>query len=110
MAQLSRPSKGASTAAGPSDLRESGNIEQDADKVIFPHRPSYYDTNARDKYGNSWENRGVLIIGKDREGIKDQVIHFKTDDRFKKIFDDIQRDHRNENYSDEPDDSNDLPF
>jgi replicative DNA helicase len=111
LAQLSRPSKGARVQLPVlSDLRESGNIEQDADKVIFPHRPSYYDPNARDKYGNSWENRGVLIIGKDREGIKDQVIHFKTDDRFKKIFDDIERDYRNENYSDEPDDSDDLPF
>lgn len=112
LAQLSRPPKGARVQLPVlSDLRESGNIEQDADKVIFPHRPSYYDPNARDKRGNSWENRGVLIIGKDREGIKDQVIYFKTDDRFKKIFDDIQRDHRNENYSgDEPDDSDDLPF
>lgn len=111
LAQLSRPPKGARVQLPVlSDLRESGNIEQDADKVIFPHRPSYYDPNARDKYGNSWENRGVLIIGKDREGIKDQVIHFQTDDRFKRIFDDIQRDHRNENYSDEPDDSDDLPF
>lgn len=111
LAQLSRPPKGARVQLPVlSDLRESGNIEQDADKVIFPHRPSYYDPNARDKYGNSWENRGVLIIGKDREGLKDQVIHFKTDDRFKKIFDDIERDYRNENYSDEPDDSDDLPF
>lgn len=111
LAQLSRPPKGARVQLPVlSDLRESGNIEQDADKVIFPHRPSYYDPNARDKYGNSWENRGVLIIGKDREGIKDQVIYFKTDNRFKRIFDDIQRDYMNENYSDEPDDSDDLPF
>lgn len=111
LAQLNRPQKGARVQKPIlSDLRESGNIEQDADKVIFPHRPSYYDPNARQSNGESWENRGVLIIGKDREGMKDQVIHFQTDDRFKRIFDDIQRDHRNENYSDEPDDSDDLPF
>lgn len=111
LAQLNRPPKGMRVQLPVlSDLRESGNIEQDADKVIFPHRPSYYDPNEVDKYGRSWKNRGVLIISKDREGIKDQVIYFQTDDRFKRIFDDIQRDHRNENYSDEPDDSDDLPF
>ena len=89
LAQLSRPPKG-ETVRVPvlSDLRESGNIEQDADKVIFPHRPSYYDPEATEKDGRSWKNRGVLIIGKDREGVKDEKVFFKTDDRFKKIWDD----------------------
>jgi len=111
LSQLSRPIKGSRVQLPVlSDLRESGNIEQDADKVIFPHRPSYYDPNARDKYGNSWENRGVLIIGKDREGVKDQVIHFRTDERFKRIYDDIQRDNRADDYSHEIDDRDVLPF
>lgn len=70
------------------DLRESGNIEQDADKVIFPHRPSYYNPDDVDVNGRSWQNRGLLIIGKNREGEKDKAVYFKTDDRFKKIFDD----------------------
>jgi len=88
LAQLNRPPKGMRVQLPVlSDLRESGNIEQDADKVIFPHRPSYYDPNEVDKYGRSWKNRGVLIIGKDREGVKDNVIHFSHDDRFKKIWD-----------------------
>ena len=30
-----------------SDLRESGSIEQDADIVIFPLRPFYYDGEAK---------------------------------------------------------------
>lgn len=111
LAQLSRPPKGTKIQLPVlSDLRESGNIEQDADKVISPHRPSYYDPNAIDKYGNSWENRGVLIIGKDREGIKDQVIHFKTDSRFKRIFDDIHQDNKNYDYSEEIADRDILPF
>lgn len=88
LAQLSRPQKG-TTIQIPvlSDLRESGNIEQDADKVIFPHRPSYYEPEATESNGRSWKNRGVLIIGKDREGAKDKKVYFQTDDRFKKIWD-----------------------
>ncbi len=44
-----------------SDLRESGAIEQDADVVIFPFRPEYYDDNAE---------KGLceLILGKNRNG------------------------------------------
>ena len=89
LAQLSRPPKGTKIQIPVlSDLRESGNIEQDADKVIFPHRPSYYDPEATESNGRSWKNRGVLIIGKDREGAKDEKVYFQTDDRFKKIWDD----------------------
>lgn len=89
LAQLSRPPKGTKVQIPVlSDLRESGNIEQDADKVIFPHRPSYYDTEAVESNGRRWKNRGVLIIGKDREGAKDEKVYFQTDDRFKKIWDD----------------------
>lgn len=44
-----------------SDLRESGAIEQDADTVIFIHRPEYYDKNAP-------QGKGELIIAKNRSG------------------------------------------
>jgi len=52
-----------------SDLRDSGNIEQDADIVLFPYRPAYYqqfDDNAKI---NIYEKQVVqLIIAKHRNG------------------------------------------
>lgn len=90
LAQLNRAEKGAKVRRPQlSDLRESGNIEQDADIVIFPHRPHYYDSEALDAEGQSWENRGELVIGKHREGEINAVVKFKHDKSFKKIFDDV---------------------
>lgn len=84
LAQVSRPPKGMKVGKPKlDDLRESGNIEQDADIVIFPHRPSYYD-----EEDTEWKNRGGLIIAKHREGEKDATVLFQHDDRFKKIWDD----------------------
>ena len=48
-----------------SDLRESGSIEQDADLVMFLHRPDYYHIND-DDYEET--NITELIIGKHRHG------------------------------------------
>lgn len=94
LAQLNRPPKGNQIVKPElSDLRESGNIEQDADVVIFPHRPSYYDENAVDDLGNSWTNRGILYMGKNREGQKNEKVLFQHDDRFKKIWDDGEIQH-----------------
>lgn len=89
LAQLSRPEKGVKIRKPVlSDLRESGNIEQDADIVIYPHRPFYYDENAVDLDGISWANRGEIIIAKHREGEINHVIRFRHDKSFKKIMDD----------------------
>jgi len=89
LAQLNRPPKGQHIQKPElSDLRESGNIEQDADIVIFPHRPSYYEENAIDDQNRSWTNRGILYMGKNREGMKNEKVLFQHDDRFKKIWDD----------------------
>ncbi|MBO7718131.1 replicative DNA helicase [Candidatus Saccharibacteria bacterium] len=46
-----------------SDLRESGSIEQDADLVMFVHRPGYYKKNE-----DADENITELIISKHRHG------------------------------------------
>jgi len=89
LAQLNRPEKGVKIRKPQlNDLRESGNIEQDADIVLFPHRPFYYDENAVDTDGISWKNRGEIIIGKHREGEINHVVRFKHDEAFKKIMDD----------------------
>lgn len=45
-----------------SDLRESGSIEQDADLVMFLHRPAYYD---RDSEA---QNVAQCIVAKNRHG------------------------------------------
>ena len=50
-----------------SDLRESGAIEQDADKVIFVYRPDYYSITT-DEDGNSTQGLLELLMVKNRTG------------------------------------------
>lgn len=69
-----------------SDLRESGAIEQDADMVVFIHRPGYYGQVISDKEGNRIENAGELIIAKYRNGPTGKV-KFKHNDTLTKIVD-----------------------
>ena len=50
-----------------SDLRESGAIEQDADMVLFVHRPEYYHL-FKDDHGNDLHGKAEIIIAKHRKG------------------------------------------
>ncbi len=50
-----------------SDLRDSGAIEEDADKVIFLYRPEYYHL-TEDKDGISTKGIMHLIVAKNRNG------------------------------------------
>ncbi len=60
-----------------SDLRESGAIEQDADMVIFIHRPEYYHI-YEDKHGRDLRGKSEIIIAKHRNGaVGDVLLQFK---------------------------------
>jgi replicative DNA helicase len=82
LSQLNRPERGVAVKEPQlHDLRESGDIEQDADIVLFIHRPSYYDEGSRE-----WEGRGKIIIAKHREGVRNRAVEFFHDSNFKKIW------------------------
>ena len=49
------------------DLRDSGAIEEDADKVLFIHRPEVYGLDV-DEEGNSLKGLAEIIVAKNRSG------------------------------------------
>lgn len=74
LSQLSRAteSRGGSKIPMLSDLRESGSIEQDADMVMFIHRPEYYGL-TEDEDGMPVAGVGNIIVAKHRNGPVDTV-------------------------------------
>jgi replicative DNA helicase len=52
-----------------SDLRDSGSIEQDADVVVFPWRPSYYGITNDGNGFDYREDYAELIFAKHRNGV-----------------------------------------
>ena len=73
IAQLSRrvETRGGSMRPQLSDLRESGSIEQDADIVMFIHRPAYYGLEG------AAQDEAQVIIAKHRNGaVADVKMHF----------------------------------
>ena len=98
-----------------SDLRESGAIEQDADKVIFIYRPEY-DKIFEDADGNSLINLVKIIVLKNRNGRLGDF-NLLRDDNFTNFFTNFENftKHKNE-FSFLPDrlleleDKEEMPF
>jgi replicative DNA helicase len=90
LSQLSRASEQRGGERKPilSDLRDSGAIEQDADIVLFIHRPEMYEGSV-DRDGNSLEGKAELIVAKHRNGPTGTVpLHFhKQFTRFASLSD-----------------------
>ena len=68
-----------------SDLRESGAIEQDADLVLFIHRPEYYGMDV-DEEGNSLKGVAEIIVAKHRNGPTGEI-HLKFIREYAKFVD-----------------------
>lgn len=92
-----------------SDLRESGAIEQDADKVIFIHRPEYYRI-TEDAQGNSLIGIAELIIAKNKIGPVGEVL-IKRNTNFSSFVDKDYLDISEFNFSQERmEEIKDVPF
>lgn len=84
LAQLNRQTEAArDNRPRLSHLRESGSIEQDADEVLFIHRPEYYMTE-KEIDDQKAAGKAVLIIAKQRSGPLEDVplVWFKDWVRF----------------------------
>jgi replicative DNA helicase len=77
LSQLSRnvEQRGGSKTPMLSDLRDSGQIEQDADMVLFCYRPEYYHLSEYDWFGINLqtENLFMLIVAKHRNGVLGEI-------------------------------------
>ncbi len=78
---LSQLNRGVEGREGPegkrpqlSDLRESGAIEQDADMVVFVHRPEYYHLYESSDGTIDYRGKAEIIIAKHRKGATDIVM------------------------------------
>ena len=80
LAQLSRDVGRSGKRPSLPDLKESGEIEQDASIVSFLHRPEYYGELV-DEEGNDMEGMGEFIIAKNRDGgigINKMIVKLET--------------------------------
>ena len=88
LAQLSREvEKRADKMPQLSDLKESGQIEQDADAVYFLMRPEYYEINTIELKGIEQSTAGKIVVknGKNRHGSAGDICVMEWKGDFMKI-------------------------
>jgi replicative DNA helicase len=77
LSQLSRSveQRGGDKKPSLSDLRESGQVEQDADMVLFAHRPEYYGFTEYNWGGTDLDckNLFIAVISKHRNGVIGEI-------------------------------------
>jgi replicative DNA helicase len=77
LSQLSRSveQRGGDKKPSLSDLRESGQVEQDADMVLFAHRPEYYGFTEYNWGGTDLNSKNlfVAVISKHRNGVIGEI-------------------------------------
>lgn len=71
------------------DLRDSGQIEQDADGILFLHREDYYHTD-----DPQYQPTGIaeLIVAKNRDGSRGVTVRLKSNLRYQAFEDYEERD------------------
>ena len=84
-----------------SDLRSSGQIEQDADMIVFCYRPEYYQFPTATVNGQEVPSKGIMFldIAKHRNGsLEDVVVWFEAQFAEVKNYD-IYASNSNQNYT-----------
>lgn len=85
LAQLNRQNLGRSDhRPDMGDLRESGQIEQDADGIVFLHREDYYRASDANYTPT---RRAELIFAKWRDGVRGVTIELETDMAYQRFRD-----------------------
>lgn len=113
LSQLNRSveSRGGEKKPNLSDLRESGSIEQDSDRVYFLYRPEYYGI-TQTSGGESTEGLTEIIVAKNREGATGHfLLHFdKETNNFTDLNDMTQEDTKKITYNPGADKDDEAPF
>jgi replicative DNA helicase len=82
--QLNRGAADGSRRPGMSDLRGSGQFEQDANTILMLHREDYYHLN---EPGYQRTGEAELIIEKAKDGERGQVVTFKSNLKNQRFID-----------------------
>lgn len=87
MSQLKRETDRRNTRPGMSDLRESGQIEQDADGIALLHREDYYRATDPARASEPMDGVAELIIAKWRDAARGKTVKLKSNLRYQRFED-----------------------